>query len=102
MVWAGWHVVPYPAQGHDVGWIVLQCAITVVTRVLMGLLFRLTDETSFPAIGFHALLNATPGVVARGGYAAFDLRVYAVLVLVATVVIGLVSLRPGVRQQRVR
>lgn len=100
VVWAGWHVVPYLDQGRDLGWILLQGATTVVTRMLLGVLFRLTDEATFPAIGFHALLNATPEIL-PGGYGAFEPWVYALLLLAATIGLGLLTLpRSSTRRGR--
>lgn len=57
LVWALWHVIPYAQAGHSTGWILGQCAFTVVFRMLLVHVTARAGMSIWPAVVCHAAQN---------------------------------------------
>lgn len=100
-VWAIWHVIAMlemPA-GHDIGWIVLQCANQVVGRVLIVWLYNASGRSVFAATALHATLNVTTLSLFPVNGSHYDPLVADIVLLLITVMVvavwhGVLSVRP--------
>lgn len=92
-VWGVWHVLPFMSQGRDWGWIAAQVAVSIVVRVIMGMVFARSGESLLPALLIHTSMNFYVELLPNG---IADYRPDLVLVLAAVVVVGLVIGFPAV------
>lgn len=59
IVWSAWHIVPLIQTNQPPAWIVWQCMVLVVTRILIVWLYNNTGRSVFAAILFHAMINVS-------------------------------------------
>ena len=79
IVWTSWHVIPYIQMGRATDWIIFQCIATVGNRIIMGYIFAHSNQTTSPALFYHAALNFMPEFL-PGVYASYNPMVHTILV----------------------
>ena len=79
IVWAAWHIVPFMQMGRAGDWIVFHSLTIVGNRIIMGYVFARTNQTTSPALFYHAALNFMPEFL-PGVYASYNPMVHAILV----------------------
>lgn len=89
IVWAAWHVVPFIQMGRAADWIVFHGLTIVGNRIIMGYVFAHTNQTTSPALFYHAALNFMPEFM-PGKYASYNPMVFAILVWL---VVGLLYIK---------
>lgn len=87
-LWAIWHIIPFLQTGHGITWMVWQCFVTVLLRVLIVWLYVNAGKSVFVAIVFHAMVNVSETLFPNNG-SAYDpaltvLLLFAVVAMILT------------------
>ncbi|GGO81557.1 hypothetical protein GCM10012289_70810 [Nonomuraea cavernae] len=56
-IWAVWHVIPFFQTGHGATWVLWQCVVTVLLRVLIFWFYGNMGKSILAAIVFHDMVN---------------------------------------------
>ena len=89
IVWAAWHIVPFIQMGRATDWIFFHSLTIVGNRIIMGYVFAHTNQTTSPALFYHAALNFMPEFL-PGKYVSYNPMIFAILVWV---VVGLLYIK---------
>ncbi|MEQ9144417.1 MAG: CPBP family glutamic-type intramembrane protease [Parvibaculaceae bacterium] len=57
VIWMTWHLIPYFQTGHDIWWIVSQCLVILMMRVIIVWIFVNAGNSTAAAVLFHAMSN---------------------------------------------
>ena len=86
VVWALWHVIPFALMGRSGDWIIWQCLVIILLRVIIVWLFVNTGDSVMIAALFHAMSNLVWGALPRVE-STYDPFALALVLLPATVAI---------------
>ena len=85
IVWAAWHIVPFMQMGRAGDWIFFHSLTIIGNRIIMGYIFAHSNQTTSPALFYHAALNFMPEFL-PGVYASYNPMVHAILVWFVAIV----------------
>lgn len=84
VVWALWHVIPFALMGRSGDWIIWQCLVIILLRVIIVWLFVNTGDSVMIAALFHAMSNLVWGAL-PGVESTYDPFALVLVLLPATV-----------------
>ena len=89
VVWPFWHVIPFALMGRSGDWIIWQCLVIILLRVIIVWLFVNTGDSLFIAALFHAMSNLVWGALPEieSSYDPFALVLVLLPATVAIVVL---------------
>lgn len=86
ITWALWHIVPFIQTHHTVNWIVWQCVLSIIFRVLMTKIYVVTNRSLFGSVALHATYNTAFSLLPYYG-SSYQPMYMAIATLITLVVV---------------